>query len=316
MVPVTTDKKNFSFYIKRISGLILLLALAAVFLFSAISKLSDIEPFEWTFIDIGISNMLWASVIAHIFIGLEFLIALFLLFHIYLKQVTYPVTIALLLLLTGYLIILIVQQGNNGNCGCFGNWLYMHPLDAIWKNLAMIAATVLLIYIYPIRPYKNQEWISAVLGMASLVATFIVSPLNTNHKPEVSNEPLQLNLLYADSTNRPNIELRTGKHIIVYMSLTCPHCKKAAYLLHILKRQNPQIPVYLVISGHPDNKKAFFDETKAGDLPYLLFKDTDAFQEMAGPGVPAIYWVNNSVIERESTYLQLDPADIKEWLSK
>lgn len=314
MALATTDNTKTVFYIKRITGLILLLALAAVFLFSASSKLADIEPFEWTFIDLGIGNMLWASVTAHIFIGLEFLIALFLIFHIYLKDVTYPATIAFLVLLTLYLVILIMKQGNTGNCGCFGNWLYMHPIDAIWKNLAMIAACIILIRIYPVKPYKNQEWISAVLAMAALVVSFIFSPLNANHKPEISDEPLRLSLLYADSTNKPDVELRTGKHIIAYMSLTCPHCRKAAYLLHILKHQNSDIPVYLVLSGHPDNEKAFFDETKAADLPYLLFKDKEAFEEMAGPAVPAIYWVNNGIIERKSTYLQLDPTDIKDWL--
>jgi hypothetical protein len=112
----------------------------------------------------------------------------------------------------------------------------------------------------------------------------------------------------------PAKELRTGKHIIAYMSLTCPHCRKAAYMLHIIKKQWPEIPIYLVISGHPSQQKDFFEETKADDLPFLLYKDSEAFRQMAGDGVPAIYWINNGVIEREATYLQLDPADIKDWL--
>lgn len=317
MVPVSgSGKKSFSFYIKRFTGLMLLLALAAVFFFSAFSKLADIQPFEWTFVDMGINNMLWASVIAHIFIGIELLTGLFLVFHVYLKQVTYPLTILFLALLTVYLIVLITQQGNTGNCGCFGNWLYMHPLDAIWKNLAMIAACIVLMKIYPIAPYKNQEWIAPVLAMIALVASFIISPLNVDNKPEVTKEIINLNPLYADSTNKPAVDLRQGKHIIAFMSLTCPHCRKAAYLLHVIKRRNPEIPIYLIIAGHESNKKSFFDETKAADMPYLLYKDMDAFTAMAGEGVPAIYWVNNTVIERKSTYLQLDPSYIKDWLKQ
>ncbi len=309
-----TDSKNAIFYIKRITGLLLLLSLATVFFISAITKLIDIEPFEWTFMGLGIGNMLWASVIAHIFIGVEFLIGLFLLFHIYLKEVTYPITIGFLTILTLYLVALIIQQGNTGNCGCFGEWLYMNPLQAIWKNIAMIAALVVLIFIYPIKPYKNQEWIAAVLAMVGLVTTFIVAPLNANNKAKTVQRPLELSLLYADSTNMPAKELRTGKHIIAYMSLTCPHCRKAAYMLHVIKKQSPEIPIYLVISGHPSQQKDFFEETKADDLPFLLYKDSEAFRQMAGDGVPAIYWINNGVIEREATYLQLDPADIKDWL--
>lgn len=311
-----TNSNNAFFYIKRITSLLLLLSLAAVFFISAYSKLSDIEPFQWTFISFGIGSMLWASVIAHVFIGIEFLLGLFLLFHIYLKEVTYPVTIGFLAILTIYLIVLIIQQGNTGNCGCFGDWIYMNPLQAIWKNLAMIAGCFILLHFYPIKPYKNQEWLSALLAMAALVSTFIIAPLHTNNKPTIVNKPINLNLLYADSTNMPEIELRKGKHIIAYMSLTCPHCKKAAYLLHVLKQKNPEIPVYLVISGHSSNRDAFFEETKADDLPFLLYKNMASFTEMAGDGVPAIYWVNNGIIEKESTYLQLDPADIKDWLKQ
>jgi len=316
MADTIKQERNTAFYIKRIFGSILLLALAAVFFFSAFSKLDNIEPFEWTFIDLGIGSNMLASVIAHLFIGIELIIGIFLLFHIYLKQVTYPATIGLLVLLTGYLVMLIMQQGNTGNCGCFGNWLYMNPLQAIWKNLAMIAAVVLLIFIYPIKPYKNQEWIAAFLGMAGIVATFITAPLNVNNKPKAVNEAINLDPLYADPHNAPVVELRQGKHIIAFMSLTCPHCRKAAYMLHVLKEKNPSLPIYAVLSGHPDNLAPFFKETNATNLPYLLFKNTQAFTDMAGPGVPAIYWVNNGIKEYESTYLQLDPAAIKNWLNQ
>lgn len=292
--------------------MILLLALAAVFLFSAISKLYSLETFEWTFIDMGVGSMTTASVIAHLFIGLEFLIAVFLLFHIYLKQVTYPATIAMLAALTGYLVILVIQQGNTGSCGCFGDWLYMKPLAAIWKNLLMIAATVLLIFIYPVKPYKNQEWIAAVLGMTALVIPFLIAPLNADNRPEAVNRQIDMSALYADSV-KPATELRTGKHIVAFMSLTCPHCRKAAYLLHSISRNNPSLPVYLVLSGNPADEAAFFKDTHAENLPHILFRNTDAFLDMAGPSVPAIYWINNSVIEKKSNYYQLNPNTMLEW---
>ena len=42
----------------------------------------------------------------------------------------------------------------------------------------------------------------------------------------------------------------------------------------------------------------------------------DEFKEMAGDYVPAIYWIDNSVVEREANYNQLDPAIIKKWLKE
>ncbi|RYE23201.1 MAG: hypothetical protein EOP51_11285 [Sphingobacteriales bacterium] len=306
------QNKTGVFYVKRIIGLLVLLALSAVFLFSAYSKLDTIEPFEWTFLDLGAPGMVSASVIAHLFIGLEFAIGLFLLAHIYLKSVTYPLTIAILVLLTGYLLLLIAQQGNNGNCGCFGDWIYMKPLAAVWKNLVMIAAVVLLMFIYPVKPYAGQEWIAACLGMAALVLPFVLSPLDLDNDPKSINRPIDLHALY-EGNKQPHIDLRKGKHIVAFMSLTCPHCKKAAYLLHVLKKKHNDLPVYLVLNGHPDQLKPFFDETHASNVPYLFYRDADEFKEMAGEYVPAIYWINNGMVEKQSNYLQLDAPKMKEW---
>jgi uncharacterized membrane protein YphA (DoxX/SURF4 family) len=309
----TSQPRTASFYIKRSIGIILILCLSAIFIYSGISKLFSLEAFEWTFMDMGIRNMLLASIIAHVFIGIEFMIGLFLLLHIYLKSFTYPVTLIMLVLLTAYLAVLIVQQGNTGSCGCFGDWIYMKPLDAIWKNLAMMAATIILMVIHPIKPYKNQEWISAIAGMAALVVPLVVSPLNVDNKPTTANEPINLNYLYKN-TPPPSMELRTGKHIVAFMSLTCPHCRKAAYLMHILKRQHKDFSFFIVLTGHPDLQDEFFKETQATNLPFILMKDVDAFSVMAGNAVPAIYWINNSVIERKSNYMQMDPKDIEAWM--
>jgi glutaredoxin len=311
---MATTGRNTLFYIKRFFGALLLLSLAAVFFISAISKLQSLEAFEWTFLDMGIKSTTSASVFAHLFIGLEFMVGSFLLLHIYLRQVTYPITIGILVLLTGYLILLMIQQGNTGNCGCFGDWVYMNPLQAIWKNLAMIAACVLLVFIYPVKPYRNQEALSAIVAMLALVAPFIVSPVNTNNQPALKNKAIDLSSLYENNSSKPVVELREGKHIVAFMSLTCPHCKKAAYLLHTIKLHNKTFPIYIVLNGNPDNAKEFFKESHAEDVPHILFTNTDAFLEMAGPSVPAIYWINNSIIELESNYYQLDPAFMARWL--
>ena len=72
----------------------------------------------------------------------------------------------------------------------------------------------------------------------------------------------------------------------------------------------------MVLNGHPDQQAEFFEETKATNLPFILMKNTDAFVGMAGNAVPAIYWINNSVIEHKSNYMQMDPKDIHNWMYK
>src|ERR1700754_913796 len=122
--------RTTSFYLKRITGLILLLALSAVFLFSAGAKLWFIEPFEWSFADILPVDMMTAGILARLFIGLEIVIGLFLLAHIFLKKFTYKASLSVLIFFTIYLVLLIIKNGNSGSCGCFGEAYQMKPLTA------------------------------------------------------------------------------------------------------------------------------------------------------------------------------------------
>lgn len=325
LVPV---KKSTAFYIKRTIGLILLLALAAVFLFSGLTKIGlgfshgsfywtyeGAQSFTWTFIDMGINSQLWAGVVARVMIGLEFMIAAFLLAHIFLRQLTYPITIGVLVIFTIYLIMLIAIYGNTGSCGCFGEDLPMTPMNGIWKNIAMIAATVCLYFLYPVKPYKHQEWIAVVLGMLVIVIPFIVDPVSSGTTPTTENKAINMDVLYAKDTI-PSVELRKGKHIVAFMSLTCPHCRKAAKKLAIVHKKNPQIPIFMVLAGPAAKEKAFFDDTKSHDVPYVMFHDPDNFLKMAGSGVPAIFYINNSVIERDANYYQLDPEYMLQWIGK
>ncbi|MBX2906326.1 MAG: hypothetical protein KF744_09835 [Taibaiella sp.] len=308
------------FYIKRIVGLILLLALSGTFLFSGWSKIySDnaFDNFQWTFIDLGIDNVLAAGILARAMIGFEFMLGLFLLGHVYLRKFTYKAIIGVLIAFIIYLLLVIAKQGNTGSCGCFGDKLAMTPLQAIWKNIAMIAATIVLMFIYPVKPYRFQEYVVMLVCLLSFSAPFVMNGIALGTAPVKYSDQIDLNLLYKYE-DKPTVDLRQGKHIIAFMSLTCPHCKKAAYLLQIIHRKHPDIPVYMVLSGHPDQKKEFFDETHAEDVPYTLYMHMEEFTQLAGPGVPAIYWFNNGKVEYKSkyAYYQLDPEFMMAWMRK
>lgn len=303
------------FYIKRIIGFILLLSLAAVFLFSGISKLYDFQRFIWNIMDVGVHNMFLAGIIARLFISFELLLGAFLAFHLFLKEFTYPAVIAMLAFFSIYLVFLIATQGDGGNCGCFGDAYKMKPSAGIIKNIILLGITAILWVIYPIKPYQHSAWISGVLGMSALVVPFIFFPLSIDRKPQSVYQPINLDALYAQ-TPVPDVELRKGKHIVAFMSLTCPHCKKAAFLFHVIKKQHPEFPVYFVLYGADEYQKDFFEETKAEDIPHFRFNNTDAFTRFAEKGVPAIYFINNSVIERDANYYQISPENIQEWLDK
>ncbi len=317
MNEIISPPSNRRFSFKNITGFVLLLALAVVFAVSGISKIDSIETFEWSLLDLGISSFTLAAILARLLIGLELMIAGFLLFHIFLKPFTYLLTTGLLVVFTIYLLLLLLHQGNEGNCGCFGEWIYMSPLSSIWKNIAMIAATVILYFIYPGRAYKHMPIVALLVALTALTTPFVVYPMNIGDKPLVLEESIDLDPLYrSDIPNNPDRELRQGKHVIAFMSLGCPHCRKAAFLLQIIHRQHPDIPVYMVIAGPPELEEDFFKETNARDVPHLRFREPEDFIQMAGPSLPAIYWINNGVIERKANYFQLDPVVIREWLEE
>jgi len=304
-----------SFPIRRIAGLLLLLGLAAVFLLSGISKIDSLQTFEWSFIDLGIRSFTLAAVLARLLIGLELLIAGFLLCQLFLRSFTYPLTLGLLGVFTIYLTLLLVRQGNGGNCGCFGEWIYMSPLSSIWKNVGMMAVTVLLYFLYPGKRYRQEYIVAAAVSAAALVAPFVAYPMSVGDRPAVVSEAINMDPLYRPGIPNPSVELRKGKHVVAFMSLTCPHCRKAAYLLQLIHRQHPDIPVFLVLAGPVAYEAEFLRETHAREVPHVLFRSPDEFLRMAGASIPAIYWISNGVIERQANYFQLDPAGIREWLN-
>lgn len=287
-------------------SVLLLLTVAAVFLFSGISKLVAMEPFTWTFMDLGISHFKAASIAAHLFIGLELMTGLFLLAHLYLRSFTYPFTIALLAALSVYLVYVLATEGNRGDCGCFGNWLSMSPLWALLKNIGMIAAVLFLRRFHSIPPYKNQELLAMALGMATLVGPFLKEPLSSK------DESIDLAPLYASSP-APSVDLRQRRQVLAFMSLTCPHCREAAKKFRELRATDPSLPIFMVLNGLPEQEAGFFEETGAQEVPHLLFRNKEAFRKMAGPYVPSIYYVGNSVIKRKVSYPELSALSIRQW---
>ncbi len=313
-VPATEPQKRFT--PKRIIGLTLLILLASVFFFSGYSKLHSnnaFDNFQWTFIDLGFNSQLVAGILARLMIGLEFVLGLFLILHIFLQKFTYKAVIGTLVFFIVYLIFVIIKHGNAGDCGCFGDKLSMSPLNAIIKNVVMIAVTILLMRIYPAKPYKFQDIFIPPITMLGLCIPFIVNVIDMSNAPTPYKKELDITPLYK-FTPAPSVDLLHGKHIIVYVSYYCPHCKKAAYLLQIIHRKHPDYPIYMIMAGAPEQEKQFFDESHAIDIPHFYYPHYEEFTKMAGAGTPAIYWINNGKAEFESNYYQLDPKYMEQWL--
>lgn len=291
---------------KNISGFILLLLLAAVFIFSAVTKFISIEPFEWTFMDMGLPGTL-SFFLARFFIGFEFALAFLLLGHLFLKRIAYPLTQLFLIAMTVYLLIILMTKGNNGDCGCFGDTLPMTPLQSILKNIGLIAWTYLLQRIYTPKPYRFSLPISLLGSSAAFAIPFLFVPYG--QKPT----PVNLDALYQYKADLPPVDVRKGKHVVAFMSLGCPHCRHAAAIFSEMYEEDNHLPILMVLYGSKSDTTEFFKATNASKVPHFVYEDGKTFRQMAGPYVPNIFWINNGIRERKLNYTQLTTDRIKTW---
>ena len=314
----------FHYHMPKISSIILAILsviIGAVFLYSSFTKsytTQSFESFEFTIIEYVHLPWVVTAFIARFFIGLEATIGALMVLNIYGKN-KWVLKLAILLLIAFslYLAFLWIFQGNDINCGCFGDAIWMSPSSSLIKN------AIMLLCIYPLLRFHQQlpfRW-SNILAILALVVMVYV-PFNyfdiSDTKPDwIKKDHYQIDLsaLYATGkTDIPTVNLQKGKYIIAFFSPGCPHCRIAAYKMHILKQNDPSLPFFMVIGGKKDLTD-FWKNTKAQNIPYCRL-DEKPFFKIAGYRWPVIFWINNNWVEAKSNQMSLDETAIKDWLIK
>ncbi|MBS1651969.1 MAG: DoxX family protein [Bacteroidetes bacterium] len=310
---------------KKHVGLLINVFVGLVFIYSGYTKLFPvIETFEFTFVDIGVANWYTAPIIARLMISIELILGFMLLIGFAVKP-TIKITIALLLFFIIYLVIIIYKNGNNGNCGCFGEVHYMKPLYAIYKNIFLC-----LILIWPYKffgGWSSSKYNKLLVGFVSITAvllTYIINPIDYNYSSnnlsEKVNYPLDLDLLYApNDTGKveiPKVNLKQGKHLIAFLSLTCPHCRIAAKKMKLIKQNNSSLPIYFILNGNKAEKlNEFLEDTKATNIPYS-FCLGQTFMKLASAQLPRIYYISDEIIVKKVDYFELNQYDLENWVNQ
>ncbi len=305
----------------KLIAIVCSILLGGVFIFSAIVKLFPVELFEYTFVEIGVSNWKYSPIIARLFIGFEWFLGSLLLFNSWGRRKEVAILgIFLLLFFTAYLIFQLINQGNTGNCGCFGNFIKMTPAESILKNVLLILFFI-PIFITDFKGlwFKKILFLSTFLFLFSFAIPFVLNPLGYSQFPESTQNgnALFLDKVYKLTNNdKPSIELRSGKHLISFMSATCPHCILAGYKLHIFKKKNPKLSLYIFINGDSTDVKKFFEETKAINIPHSHMSVKEGFVQNAGNSLPSMFLVNNNIVEQRKKYVTIDQTEIENWFNK
>lgn len=306
---------------KRILISVLCVLVGATFIISAISKLPSLEQFGWTIVETTFLNWTLAEWSARILTGLEFFLGILFIFHLKQKRVAIPLSLGLLVIFSIYLLLVMKQYGTGGNCGCFGEWIPMTPIQSLIKNLVLIVLILIIsrnVFEFEFGFLKILIWI---ILPACLLIPFIWLPpesIYISEKEPLLNKPIPLSILYQSPNNTPpTMELRKGKHVIAFMSLTCRFCRKAAKRMRIMKEKYPELPFYLVLNGRSELEQEFFEDTKAQSIPHSMFNGAAQFTQMNdGFSLPSIKWVNDTTVVKQSNYLTLDEKEILQWMKE
>jgi len=255
--------------------------------------------------------------IARLVIGIEIFLGILIILNFRLRGFTLRISFGLLFFFTIYLAVIFLTKGNREHCNCFGSFLILNPVESILKNIVLLVVTFILY-----RYQKGLDWdypklivaVSLTIAMVLPFAMFPIASASSSVKNSGSGlKKLNLELLYSGSFyNKPARELRKGKHILAFLSLACPSCQMAAYKFHLIKQDNPAIPIYFILSGTINEIPRFLTETKTANIPHTLLLKQD-FIKLIGMEVPVILYLDDGVIYREISFLEINQKDIEGW---
>lgn len=288
-----------------------------------------IQPFEYTLVEYLHLPWLPAAILARLLIGVETAIGGLIVLHLFgegkrvLKAAAW-----LLVAFSIYIIWLWATAGNDVNCGCFGDDIFMRPSVSLGKNGALLLFTLLLIRYhkgFPI-PAKVERIMNTLLFTAGLVLPFILFPMamgepswlkKSMYKFEtgplyrpIKDDTAALRVPYPDT---PSIDLMHGRHIIAFLSPSCEHCRIAGRKMSLMKRSDPSMPFFIIMGGIASDLTDFWKYTHAQNIPYMRLH-RDPFLDYTGGRFPLIIWVDNGMVIATSTYNTLEQRDIKKWV--
>lgn len=282
----------------RLLNSIVRILIGLFFIASALSKLFPIEPFEAAIVNTNLTNWFFVPFISRTIIGLELFLGFCILFNIWLKNLIFFATQTLLIVFTIYLVFLLYFDGNETDCGCFGNWFSLSTSASILKN-------VLLITLLFIVKENYHSWTSKYLTIIILFLSFSVPFLLNkvglqNIQATEINKKIDWSGLPTTYPENKQIDLDNGNNILVFFSASCSHCKSAAYKFATLnKKKNIENITIVIATSKQETLKNFISET-ALNYPIIWMKD-DAFFNYSGGTLPAIYYIEKGVLKKRWT---------------
>jgi uncharacterized membrane protein YphA (DoxX/SURF4 family) len=265
--------------------LMLRIFLGLTFIVSAILKLFPIEAFDARIVETApFLGWTFSMIMARIIIAGELALGIFIVAGLWLRRVTYPITIALLGVFTCIIIYSLIRFGNEPNCGCFGELLPFSNVASLLKNLVFIAITLFLLRSYALTLLRSSKspqsrslkywWIGVSVLAISIFTIFMLHKIPLFLDEIELKEPLDADYMNCESFQSQETDF-SQKHLVVYLSCTCPKCKEMVRNMETLNRIYPlQNVYYFICEDSVATVSELFDNKDISFLYKVVPKDT------------------------------------------
>lgn len=269
-------------------AIILFYILGIFFVVSAVTKALDFKQFVLqvalyrVVID---SDMIRLSAMGTL--AIETFLAVALIFRLWPRKITLPIALILLAVFTG-LIAYAWKYHNLEDCGCFGKYLTMTPLQSIIKNLVLMAMLGWLwimsgptvVPLWSPRRFRTAGALFVALGALNIGLArpqpSSVQPPKTN--PEDSDQPRNPYAYLVQTEDGQEFDLEVGDYLVVLLSTTCEHCMDAVPKLNQMPHEVEGFPQIIGLCLGDDESLATFREETFPEFPTQLIDELEFFK--------------------------------------
>jgi glutaredoxin len=221
-------------------------------------------------------------------------------------------------LVTGLLLLSILQPFSLNLTRCY---VCLSEIEKVSRYQGIFLWGIVLLLLIGVYLTRNKaksllpSWTAWIFLVGLISIPFILNyPAHWavyGEKPETSIDR-DLNLTRLDTVHFDggNFDYSNAiwkkPQLVILASLSCPYCNRAAYKMHIMRKQYPDYPVLMLLTGDTESLEVFVRRANLDNVPYLLMNGL-LFNELCEGRVPRIFIVKNGRAINELTYWGINP---------
>ena len=289
--------------------------LGLVFIVSAVLKVVDMDRFEIYVYSYHFFSLNFSFIVARLAIILELVLGIGLVSHTLHKMYWW----GSMAMLGGYTLLLIyaLTLGRTDSCHCFGDFLQLDPKQSLIKNGVLM---LLFLLIYRMESWKTPfRWLILCLTVvASTIAVFVISPpdnLTSNSDPEKNLQSELFNEMLDDAP-LDALNLREGKQVICFFSMSCEYCQMAAHKISLMQQFYgfPKENITYLFIGNEEGIAGFYKQSESSQYRDVFYPDVARLLKAVNGNLPVIVFLEDGNFVYECGFRNMDEAEIKAYM--